>query len=345
MNKKEQKKNKKKPLWIVWLEYIPVVCIWYTIYLLPFRVKIFLGKVIGFITFLLLKNYREVVRCNLKIAFPQLNVAEQNKLIKESFLNFSYLIMEFLGLYALSKKAFVKKCVLNQKTLDSLEQIKKMKKDFENKKNNKGVIIYSSHLGSYYWNLFLLNLFLNESHLWQSNFKKKISKDQYLTETVQKIHMIVRKLDNPLINQKMGKLFQKGNIEVIERGGVFLKIKQLLKNTNGIVCIMVDQNSSRGSLYVPFFGKNASTMEGPFHLYQQTKATSYFMSNYRKDNKIHFNLEPISSLHKDSLSFFAELNSHIEKAIRQAPGQYLWLHPRWKKQKTTADYIYGKLKV
>ena len=157
--------------------------------------------------------------------------------------------------------------------------------------------------------------------------------------------MIVRKLDNIFIHRKMSLLFKKHGIGMIERGNVFSRIKNILVRERGIVMVMIDQNSSKGNLYVPFFGKKASTMTGPFHLYQQTNAETYFISCQREGEKLHFDLKHFSNPPQTILPFFKDLHEHLEEVIKKNPDQYMWLHPRWKKQRDKNDYIYGKLRV
>ena len=336
MKYKNKKKIKRgKSLFLIWIEYFPVMCLWHIIHLMPLGVKVAFGKSLGWVTYLLLKNYREVVRCNLKVAFPDIDTQEQNRLIKQSFIHFGRVIMEFIALYKISKKEFVKRCIIDKSSVEVLKTIyQKAQKD------NKGAILYCSHLGTYYWNFYFLNLFLNDPNLWHQDIKSKISNNE-----IKKGYVSVRKLDNPLINKKMTKLFAKINTLAIERGSSFFKISNLIQTTATTTFIMVDQNCSRGNFYAPFFKKEASTMSGPFHLYHKTKADSYFISNYWKNDKVHFKVEPISKAHKTPVSFFKEINSYAEKAITKNPEQYLWLHPRWKKQASQKEYIYGKLKV
>lgn len=326
-------KKKKKTSLSIWLEYLPVVFCWHLIQILPFGVKIAFGKWIGWLAFCLLKNYREIVRCNLRVAYPNLNSREQNQWIKQTFIYFGYTVMEFIASYKLSPSAFIKKCVITPETLEVLEKIKKQKRQ-----SDHATLVYMGHFGNFYWGAYLIYCFLNHPYLW----KKKADDD---ASDPYKVYGVFRRLDNPLLNQKMKHILSKYNTEVIERGLSFFKVANALQSTSGLIFIMVDQNCSTGKMFVPFFGKPASTMRGPFYLYEKATTESYFIACYRQDGKVHFKLTPLSADHHDAHGFFTELHSHLESAIHCQPQQYFWLHPRWKKQLNAADYIYGPLKV
>ena len=157
------KKNNSKSLVITLLEYFPVFFIWHIIHPMPFFLKITFGRFGGWVTYWSLKNYREIVRSNLKIALPKRSFIEENKFIKRTFIHFGKMIMEFIASYRLFESQIRKKCIVSEKTKKVLNEMRN---------SEKGCIVYSCHHSSYYWNLFLLNSFLNENHLWREDKKQ-----------------------------------------------------------------------------------------------------------------------------------------------------------------------------
>ena len=69
---------------------------------------------------------------------------------------------------------------------------------------------------------------------------------------------IVRKLDNPYLDNFATKMRTATGNQIFYRDDSLLKIVRELKN-NHSVAVMMDQNTARGSIFVNFFGLKAST--------------------------------------------------------------------------------------
>lgn len=64
------------------------------IVLLPYRVQLWLGTGIGLLSYLVLPRRRQIVRTNVRLAFPHLNAQEQQALVKANFRSTSIAAME-----------------------------------------------------------------------------------------------------------------------------------------------------------------------------------------------------------------------------------------------------------
>ena len=53
--------------------------------LLPYRVQMWLGSFIGYLSYYLIPRRRHIVETNIQLAFPELSEDEQIKLVKKTF--------------------------------------------------------------------------------------------------------------------------------------------------------------------------------------------------------------------------------------------------------------------
>jgi len=142
-----------------------------------------------------------------------------------------------------------------------------------------------------------------------------------------------QKLRNPLFNQVLYNGRKRMVDTVFARDDIRSVIRHIRKNH--AVWVATDQDAGRkNSVFVPFFGQLAATQTATSRLARLTSAPviPYFSQRLEKGQgyKIIFYpaLEnfPGDSEEKDAL----RTNQLLEKFIRKAPEQYLWLHRRFK---------------
>lgn len=101
-----------------------------------------------------------------------------------------------------------------------------------------------------------------------------------------------------------------------------------------------DQDARSGGVFVPFFGRPASTHRGPALLALRTGAPLFAATAIRTpDGTYDCRIQPINALREgDPDTVVARLTAAytavFEDAIRTAPEQYLWQHRRWKSRPT-----------
>ena len=108
-----------------------------------------------------------------------------------------------------------------------------------------------------------------------------------------------------------------------------------------VVAMLADQNAHKAGIFISFFGKLASTVEGPALLALRTGAPIFLAIAYRspQDGPMRYRVsvervdfEPIGELDADVRALTEAHCQALERAIRQAPEQYFWQHRRWKKR-------------
>ena len=153
------------------------------------------------------------------------------------------------------------------------------------------------------------------------------------------IGAIVRRQGNRLVDERLQHLRRKLGVETIYQGQAPSRVPRLLRS-NGVVGIVGDQDARRSGIFVPFFGRPASTYRGPA-LFALRLGAPVFSCIARRlpgpevryevhGERVQF--EPTGELDRDVNALTAELARRLEKEVRMAPEQYFWFHKRWKTQ-------------
>ncbi len=104
-----------------------------------------------------------------------------------------------------------------------------------------------------------------------------------------------------------------------------------------ILALLADQHAPAGGVRLPFFGHDAATYTTAAMLHLVARAPLCFAACRRVGPK-RFELwssplierRPSGDKKADVRAILAELNGHLEAAIRRDPDQYLWGHRRWR---------------
>ena len=106
--------------------------------------------------------------------------------------------------------------------------------------------------------------------------------------------------------------------------------------SGGVLWYAPDQDPSRGeSVFVDFFGVPANSLASTHQLARLSGAQVVFFGHYRaQDGSYRMKLwqadEPFPT--KDPIADTTVVMSNIERMVRAAPEQYLWIHRRFKRQ-------------
>ena len=292
----------------IWLEYAAVRLVFAFFYILPRRSSISVGRLLGRMTFRLAGRLRRVAMRNLEIALPAKPEPEREQIARASFDNLGRLLGE-LGQFP-------------KFTPDSLNDLVEFKfqreaeTEYERLKaeGNRGSIIVSPHLGNWELLVFAWSAF-NEP-----------------------INYLARPLDNPLIEEFTVQLRTRfGNRAINKTNSVGLAL-QILRE-GGILGVLPDVNSHpKEGVFVPFFGIEACTTAGVAMLAIRTNSLIVPMCGVWDEDAGKYRLvhgkiilpKYSGDLRADVASVTSEYTSEIEKLIREFPGQWLWIHKRWK---------------
>jgi KDO2-lipid IV(A) lauroyltransferase len=138
-------------------------------------------------------------------------------------------------------------------------------------------------------------------------------------------------VDRWLVNQRA----KNGPKDQISKGAAGLRRIFTLLRRGKAIFMLVDQKTNEG-LPAPFFGRDAMTTPAPASLALKMGAVLMPVSNERRGGarftmKVWSPIDftPTGDQDKDTLELTRLINLAIEKAVRENPSQWLWLHRRW----------------
>ncbi|MBI4553118.1 MAG: lysophospholipid acyltransferase family protein, partial [Candidatus Latescibacteria bacterium] len=104
-----------------------------------------------------------------------------------------------------------------------------------------------------------------------------------------------------------------------------------------VVGLLIDQDTRVQGTFVDFFGQPAYTPVGPAVIALRTDAPVVPMAIHRQPDDTHLitvlpPIEPVRSgrWDEDMHEATRRYTGAIERLIRQAPTQWVWMHERWK---------------
>ena len=151
------------------------------------------------------------------------------------------------------------------------------------------------------------------------------------------IAAVARPLDNPLINDWVLDIRQKYGLEIITKWGS-VPVLQNVISSGGSVGFIADQNAGGRGMFVPFFGRLASTYKSIGLLAMRYEAPVACVHAKRLHGQFKYEvsltdyIEPHDWYNQPDPLYYitARYSRAIESMVRNAPEQYLWLHRRWK---------------
>ncbi|MCA9040366.1 MAG: lysophospholipid acyltransferase family protein, partial [Planctomycetaceae bacterium] len=156
--------------------------------------------------------------------------------------------------------------------------------------------------------------------------------------------VVARDLDNPYIHRWFEKFREFTGHQLISKKGGGTDMTDLMEQ-GGTVALLGDQDAGKRGLFVPFFGKEASTFKSIALLSIQMDApilvgyTSRLPDNFMDRRWTGFEMgcadiiDPRRYTDADAIRRITEdYTLALERAIRRAPEQYFWVHRRWKSE-------------
>lgn len=149
------------------------------------------------------------------------------------------------------------------------------------------------------------------------------------------LHAVVRPLEGAFNAILMKARTDSGLKLIPARGAIRGAVRALQQG--GVVVMLVDQVlPAPSAVFVPFFGRLAATSPALSAAAMRSGAPVFAASAIRDGGAIRCRIEgpfPVSNSgnrHQDLVEHTAAVTAAIERFIRRAPDQWLWLHRRWK---------------
>jgi KDO2-lipid IV(A) lauroyltransferase len=148
---------------------------------------------------------------------------------------------------------------------------------------------------------------------------------------------LARPLDNRFINRWLMGIRESRGMKIITKFGATPIVDDIL-DQGGRIGFTADQNAGTQGLFVPFFGRLASSYKSIGLLAMRHRVSIAAGFARRLNERLEYEVACQDFItpgewadHPDPLFYItARFNRAIEGMIRAAPDQYLWLHRRWK---------------
>jgi Kdo2-lipid IVA lauroyltransferase/acyltransferase len=270
---------------------------------LPAPAARWLGRSAGRLGWRLDKKHRNQVLRHMDIAFRnEKSRAEKEELCRRYFEHTGLAVVEFARLRQITRE-----------NVDEIADLSELKKFDDLLTKHKGLLCVPAHHGN--WELCGYTVSLKGYPL----------------------KSVARPLDNAPLNDLITEIRETSGNEIIQKWKVLWKLKKLL-DKGGIVTMSIDQNGGVAGLFVPCFRTLASTVTSPAELHLATGTPIIVATMNRKPDGIHHMLrvwdviehKPSGDHKADVVAVITRINTAVEKAVREYPEQWLWVHKRWK---------------
>lgn len=265
---------------------------------LPFRALIGLGWLLGALTRHLPGERRHVARRNLQLCFPELDDAARARLLRATLADLGMMLVEFALAWMGSERGIARvPCVIEG--LEHLQQCRIQ---------GRGVLLVGAHF----------------SHL---------ELCARLVSQRIRIAGMYRIMDNALFERYVLRARLRYADAMFTKDDIRRTVTYLKRG--GTVWYAPDQDMrGKDAVFVPFFGVPAATITATHHLARLSGAAVIpFFHRRREDGRgyvlrLEAPLEdfPGTDVEADT----ARVNTAIERMVREAPAQYLWVHKRFK---------------
>lgn len=260
------------------------------------------GAKVGRAFYPLLTSRRRVALRNLRNAFPELSRQQIEQIAKESF---ESVTTSFLELMAFER--FSAEDIKRQIRIENLGLLT------DARRSNRGAIFLTAHFGNW-----------------------ELAAQAIAVYVDRPLHIIVKTQRNPLVDRRLVGWRTKFGARLIPMDNAVREVLRVLKDAE-MVGLAADQAASKESISVEFFGRSVPTFAGPAAFALKTGAPLILgLAERQPDGTYIMRLAEIPSadLGEHSDEAVLELTRRqvrmTEEMIRRSPGQWMWMHKRWK---------------
>lgn len=148
------------------------------------------------------------------------------------------------------------------------------------------------------------------------------------------LDLVVQRQANPLFDEALIKSRERLGLSVIDRFQATRLGMKALRHGR-VLGIAADQNAGKAGIFVPFFGRPASTHRGAALFAVKAGAPLFVGAALRRGNGYEVSVQEVvvdRSGELDDVVYRLTLafTQRLEEFVRANPEQYLWLHRRWK---------------
>ncbi|MBS0515360.1 MAG: LpxL/LpxP family Kdo(2)-lipid IV(A) lauroyl/palmitoleoyl acyltransferase [Proteobacteria bacterium] len=276
--------------------------------LLPYRALHLLGRALGLLTRQLPGARRRVARRNLELCFPELSADERERLLRATLADLGMMLVEFAFAWMGSDRAIARvPCAI-----EGLEHLEVCRAQ------GRGVLLVGAHF----------------SHL---------ELCARLVSQRIRIAGMYRVMDNPVFEHEVLRSRLHYAEVMFTKDELLATVKYLRRG--GALWYAPDQDMrGKDAVFVPFFGLAAATITATHHLARLSGAAVVPFFHRRLPDGRGYQLRLEAPLENfpgaDAIADTARVNAQIERMVREAPEQYLWVHKRFKSRPPAEPPLY-----
>lgn len=263
------------------------------------RVSAAFGGAVGRLGYFPLRFRRKLVEGQLRLAFPD---ADDKWIQRTARAAYAHLGREALASIRLGR--MTREDVLRRTTVSGLDEFRAVID------SGKGLVLVSGHVGNH-----------------------EIGAASLAARGIP-LDLVVQRQGNPLFDAALNAARRNLGMTIIDRfESPRLALKALRRGH--AVGFAADQNAGKAGIFVPFFGRLASTHRGAALFAVKTESPLFLGTSLRKGTGYDVRLQRVEVDRTGSVDdvvyrLTAAFTARLEEVVRSAPDQYLWLHRRWK---------------
>lgn len=270
---------------------------------LPVGLSLWAGRRLGDVVGLVARRHRQVALRGVGVAFPELGAAGRRRLAGKAWQHLGMMMVELTRLLGRPVEA-----TLREITVTGDEHLHHAMRE------HGRALVLTAHLGNWEY-LAVAHRLVNIP-----------------------LSVVVRPLDAPLLDAWAERMRRHTGAELIAKRGALREVLGALRRGR-MVAVLLDQNATRREgVFVPFFGRPASTSRSLALLAVRTATpvVPIFITRLGPGRHRVTVLPAIpppaadDDLEAAVVALTARCTAIVETAIRQAPDQWLWAHDRWR---------------
>lgn len=269
---------------------------------LPRRAMLALGRLAGSVGAVVDRRHRRIALDNLSRAYGDaMTPREARRLHRRCWRHFGAITFDML--------ACARYDAARLRTLVRYEGLEHLRAAYG---RGRGVLVFSGHYG--HWEL---------TALMQAYEGFPLA-------------MVTRPLDNPLLERLLAEVRGRSGNRIVHKRNAVREILRAIRERIG-VAIVIDQDARRDGVFVPFFGRPASTTRTLALVALRTGAAVVpTFSLPRPDGgytivyEAPVEVEASGDRDADVERLTARCTAIVETWVRRRPELWLWMHRRWK---------------
>jgi Kdo2-lipid IVA lauroyltransferase/acyltransferase len=297
------------------LEYAAVKSVLATLGRLPPTTAYRVGRGMARIAYLLAADLRRTGAINLRLAFPEKSDEERARLLRECFDSLGRELGLFSQMASRSREEL--RNLIDVQGFENLEQARAERGD--------NLIYYTGHLGAWEMTSFGVSMLGYP------------------------FTFLVRRIDNPKIEELVERVRTKFGNKTLDKLSAARTMLKILRSGETALGLLPDLNTlDDEAIFVDFFGVPAATtfLIAKFALRTNTPLIPFCapwseeMGKYLLIAEEPIPADRTGDEEADVRRVTTEVTRRIENQIRQYPGQWLWIHKRWKTRPPGEPPIY-----